>query len=222
MKPPIQNQTESAIVTNQTSSAIVTNQSDTFEHEHGNFSPKLRELWLENQALKAQNVTLTKKVEALEKELQSIKEGKIPRKDKIELFDKIVTNKQFGFTKAQIDILVSEKERKRSNLWSDSDFSKAMKVRCISIGALKTAKKLVPLPSSSLLQRKFAHLHVTKGYIRPVLQYLTKKGAKWTEIEKICGVCFDELGSRVYGDIDRYLDLFVPPAKNIFGQFICF
>ena len=70
------------------------------------------------------------------------------------------------------------------------------------------------MPGISTVDQKFQFFHVYPGFIKPALEVLKKRAPFMTEIQKVIGICFDEIFIDNVVEIDKILDQAVGPAKN--------
>ena len=92
-----------------------------------------------------------------------------------------VSNKLKGkFTPAQISWFLSDKKRKKSNLWAKEDYIFACKLRQKSPRALEFLRKSgsFPVPANNTIQQKFSWLSTLPGILKPVIEYF-KLGESW-------------------------------------------
>ena len=130
---------------------------------------------------------------------------------------KVVQSELKGkFSPAQLGMLCDKKQRQYTKKWSNCDYAKAMKLRCISSKALMHVRKNhVPLPALTTLTRKFGFIHICPGIIKSVVEYLRARVPDWTPRERLACLAFDEMQVANIGEIDRKLDMVVGPNKNV-------
>ena len=92
----------------------------------------------------------------------------------------------------------------------NDDFSKAMKIRCLSAKTLdKVRKNIMPLPSYPTLKKKFAWTHFTPGIVKLALAYLNKILPEMPEKDRLCSLLFDEIKTTNRGQMDKKLDMVI-------------
>jgi hypothetical protein len=153
--------------------------------------PEVEALKNELMSSKSQIKILKLKVNRLQKMVQALKAGNLSR----HLQDTVVKNRLKGqFSDGQLDMLLSNKPRKFSRKWTQTDYSTAMAIRGISIKAFNFVRKnIVPLPGDSTLNRKFGFIHISKGLIEPAVAYLQQKVPRMTSRETLSAIAFDEM-----------------------------
>ena len=141
--------------------------------------------------------------------------GKMPLKEKKRLLVDYFPGK-FSLSPGQIDIMLSKKERKRSKLWTNSDYCKAMKIRCLSVRALNYVRKeLCPLPAYPTLRAKFgSFMHLTPGFMRPMMVYLSRTLVDLSPYKRLSILLFDDVKITEKGQLDRKLDMIIGANKD--------
>ena len=137
---------------------------EQLESENLNHLAKLRKV-------KSKNAILSRKVGYYRQKYQSVLSGeKLPKNTKKSVVQAALSGK---FSDAQISMILSEKKRARSKLWSKSDYTMAGKIRQISPRALNLVRKqaVAYLPASTTVQAKFSWIHTIPGFIKPVITY---------------------------------------------------
>ena len=125
--------------------------------------------------LKQNNADLRRNLGTYKHKYNSIVSGKsLPKKTKnIVATDKLM-NSTYNFSKTQIGMILSEKERKRGRNWSKQDFrfaGKMIQLKGKTVTILNK-EKILPTPSLKCFLRKFSWIHSLPDVpIKPVVVY---------------------------------------------------
>ena len=122
---------------------------------------------------------------------------------------------KYKFSTGQLDIMMSKKERFRSKKWTNADYCTAMELRCLSTKALGYVRKSVcPMPAYSTLCAKFSFTHLTPGFMKPIMLYLSKVLPTKDPYKCAMGLLFDETKVTNKGSLDKKLDMIIGANKN--------
>ena len=129
----------------------------------------------EKQKLKQEKADLRRKVGTYKNKYESILSGKsLPKKTQNTVAANKLMNSTYKFSKTQIGMILSEKERKRGRNWSKEDFrmvGKMVQLKGKTI-ALLNKEKILPTASLGCFQKKFSWIHSLPGVpIGPVVEY---------------------------------------------------
>ena len=163
-----------------------------------------------------ENGKLKRKLGYFQTKYESCVQGNLPLKTQNE----IICNKLSGkFTPAQLGIILSDKKRTRSNLWSKKDYTFAMKIRQCGTGSrvLKFLREsqICPVPSNTTLTKKFSFIHTMPGIIHPVIKFFKSVQADLTDKDILVQITYDETYTKQKVGWDRQLDQIFGPAKNV-------
>ena len=146
--------------------------------------------------------------------MKNWEEGNVPKTKKKKLLGNVFTGK-FTFSGAQIDMMLSEKERFRSKKWTNADYCSAMELRCTGVKSLNYVRKnLLPLPAYPTLCKKFAFMHLTPGFLKPMMAYLSKILPLKEKSKRACMLLFDETKVTNRGHLDKKLDMVIGANKK--------
>jgi len=88
--------------------------------------------------------------------------------------------------------------------WTKKDIVKSLRPKSMSLKAYETARiKLgVPLPSPKTLRRHASNFPCHPGLSFKIIEIMREYGANLNTVDRICGLCFDEmsLDAREVGD----------------------
>ena len=129
----------------------------------------------EKQKLKQGQADLRRKVGTYKNKYESILSGKsLPKKTQNTVAANKLMNSTYKFSKTQIGMILSEKERKRGRNWSKEDFrmiGKMIQLKGKTV-ALLNKEKMLPTASLGCFQKKFSWIHSLPGVpIGPVVEY---------------------------------------------------
>ena len=130
----------------------------------------------EKRELKRERADLRRKVGTYRSKYQNILSGKsLPKKTQNSVTSSKLLNSTYNFSKTQISMILSEKERKRGRNWSKEDFrfaGKMIQLKGKTVTILNK-EKILPSPSLNCFQRKFSWINSFPGEpIGPVVEYL--------------------------------------------------
>ena len=147
------------------------------EHDYGgNSNPLVSNLLIEIHSLKSEHVkydqvikdlksqiaTLNRKLCMYQLKYDRVIKGHFPKK----AADAVMRHKlKNRFSKEQIDIFCSEKERSQAKEYGRADLRFAMEVKQCSPKALAIIRKKLPLPTNKTLIRKYGWVHSIPGKV---------------------------------------------------------
>ena len=183
-----------------------------FEKEVQKLEKEVKKLENSHQKLEKSVEKLEKNVEKWRNKYESLELKVASKSFKIQIAKEVLHGKA---TAAQIDILVSDSQRRCSKLTTQDDLSLAMKARCISPRVLKLFKTETNfyLVSKKTLQRKFAFMTVTPGPIKPSWAFLKRQvkvipnNSPW----RLVTVMFDEIKVDARCEYSYQLDTILGP-----------
>ena len=120
------------------------------------------------------NGTLKTRVCFYKQKYEGVASGKLlPKKTQ----NSIVSNKLSGkYSKAQISVMLSDKERKKGSEYSKEDFRFALHMSQKQSGgsALEFVRKSgkLQLPALNTTRRKFSWIHSIPGELKPIVHYI--------------------------------------------------
>ena len=125
--------------------------------------------------LKQNNADLRRNLGTYKHKYNSIVSGKsLPKKTKNTVATEKLMNSTYNFSKTQIGMILSEKERKRGRNWSKQDFrfaGKMIQLKGKTVTILNK-EKILPTPSLKCFLRKFSWIHSLPDVpIKPVVVY---------------------------------------------------
>ena len=122
---------------------------------------------------------------------------------------------KYELSRGQIDIMLSKKPRFRSKKWTNADYCTAMELRCRSTSALAYVRSnVIPMPAYSTLRAKFSFTHLTPGFMKPVLLYLSKVLPQKTLYQCVMALLFDETKVTNKASLDKKLDMIIGANAN--------
>jgi hypothetical protein len=125
--------------------------------------------------LKRENADLRRKVGTYRSKYKNILSGKsLPKKTQNSVASSKLLNSTYNFSKTQISMILSEKERKQGRDWSKEDFrfaGKMIQLKGKTVTVLNK-EKILPSPSLNCFQKKFSWINSFPGEpIGPVVEY---------------------------------------------------
>ena len=156
---------------------------------------KLKKFKEENVQLKNSLRIAKRRILILRESVKSLKAGNVSKKT-----ENIICRRKLKrtHTEAQMDVIMSETPKKRSNKYVSQDFSVGYKVLSFTgKKGYQFVRGLIRAPSLTLLQQKFSFMSVRPGLFTKLLVYIEKHVShreSWVNGPgKLCGVQFDEV-----------------------------
>lgn len=168
-------------------------------------------LYQEVLQLKKQVSNLVRDNMQLKKELENSKQNE--QKSFQKATDYLKDTLRGKFSSAQVDSLITGKPVTR---WKEEDISTAITLRSLSSKAYNFLRtKMIPLPSTTTINRWVSDMPVEPGILDSVLTMLKHQSETMTEAERLCTLSLDETSVQREWTYDKATDRIYEPKRHV-------